>query len=284
METVDVQKEVLEEVELMGRMGYFTELRVDKETVPEGMHCYELRHGDDDGFPVSVEENVRVNYFGAVLLAETLELGKEKALQFGYEDFRYTGEQIYLPQVIGEREPEDFKDGKELAELVAEEISITEEEGRKLIGYMEGHDYCLGHMDGKLFRGDLCYEQGKVHWEPYTIDDAINVVAEWNYSLIQETETSILNTMDMDRIAEKKSYLDSLREDEQILDKMFDRTKYGKELEALAVTLAEALIEDISREGGIDAAVKKMTDQIKAGEDLLPDVSPALKKNGGRSR
>lgn len=190
METVDVQKEVLEEVELMGRMGYFTELRVDKETVPEGMHCYELRHGDDDGFPVSVEENVRVNYFGAVLLAETLELGKEKALQFGYEDFRYTGEQIYLPQVIGEREPEDFKDGKELAELVAEEISITEEEGRKLIGYMEGHDYCLGHMDGKLFRGDLCYEQGKVHWEPYTIDDAINVDNESNWLDLRQEDGS----------------------------------------------------------------------------------------------
>lgn len=284
METVDVQKEVLEEVELMGRKGYFTELRVDKDTVPEGMHCYELRYGDDDGFPVSVEENVRVNYFGAVLLAEALELGEEKALQFGYEDFGYTGEQMYLSQVTGGREPEDFKDGKEIAEFVRETFPITEEEGQKLVDYMEGHDYCLGHMDGKLFRGDLCNEQGKVHWEPYTIDDAIDAVAEWNYSLIQETETSILNTMDMDRIAEKKSYLDSLREDEQILDKMFDRTKYGKELEALAVTLAEALIEDMSRDGGIDAAVKKMTDQIKAGGDLLPDVSPALKKNGGRSR
>lgn len=78
METVDVQKEVLEEVELLGRTGYFTELRVDKETVPEEMHCYELRHGDDDGFPVSVEESVRVNYFGAVLFTETLELGNEK--------------------------------------------------------------------------------------------------------------------------------------------------------------------------------------------------------------
>ena len=50
------------------------------------------------------------------------------------------------------------------------------------------------------------------------------------------------------------------------------------------MTLAEELIADISREGGIDAAVRKMTDQIKAGEDLLPDVSPALKKDGGRSR
>lgn len=284
METVDVQKEVLEEVELMGRTGYFTELRVDKETVPEGMHCYELRHGDDDGFPVSVEENVRVNYFGAVLLAEALELGEEKALQFGYEDFGYTGEQMYLSQVTGGREPEDFKDGKELAEFVRETFSITEEEGQKLVDYMEGHGYLLGHMDGEMFRGDLCDSQDKVDWEPYTIDDAVDAVAEWNFELIKDAEAAVTNPKDMIDFANQKSRLDSLREDEQILDKMFDRTKYGKELEALAVTLAEALIEDISREGGIDAAVKKMTDQIKAGEDLLPDVSPALKKNGGRSR
>ncbi len=283
METVDVQKEVLEEVDLMGRKGYFTELRVDKGTVPEGMYCYELRHGDDDGFPVSVEENVRVNYFGAVLLAEGLELGEEKALQFGYEDFGYTGEQMYLSQVIGGREPDEFKDGKEFAEFVAEEICITEEEGQKLIGYMEGHDYCLGHMDGKMFRGDLCWEPGKVHWEPYDIEDAVNIAADWNYDLLQEAETAVLNPAD-DDYEDKKKYLNSLREDEKILDKMFDRTRYGKELDALAVMLAEELIADMSREGGIDAAVRRMADQIKAGGDLLPDVSPALKKNGGRVR
>lgn len=179
METVDVQKEVLEEVELLGRTGYFTELRVDKETVPEGMHCYELRHGDNDGFPVSVEENVRVNYFGAVLLAEALELGNEKALQFGYEDFAYTGKHMYLSQVTGGKEPDEFKDGNELAGFFKETFPMTEEEAQKLLGYMEGHEYLLGHMDGKMFRGDLCYEQGKVHWEPYTIDDAVDAVTEW---------------------------------------------------------------------------------------------------------
>lgn len=284
METVDVRKEVLEEVDLLGRKGYFTELRVDKETVPEGMHCYELRHGDDDGFPVSVEESVRVNYFGAVILAEELELGEGKALQFGCEDFGYTGEQVYLSQVIGGQEPDDFKDGKELAEFVKEIFPMTEKEGQILLGYMEGHEYVLGHMDGKMFRGDLCYEQGKVHWEPYTIDDAVDAVTEWNYDLLQEAENAVINTIDPEVLAEKRSYRDSLREDEKILDKLFDRTKYGKEIDALAVTLAEALIADISRDGGIDAAIKKMTDQIKAGEDLLPDVSPALKKNGGKSR
>ena len=284
METVDVQKEVLEEVELLGRTGYFTELRVDKETVPEGMHCYELRHGDDDGFPVSVEESVRVNYFGAVLFTETLELGKEKALQFGYEDFGYTGEQMYLSQVIGGQEPESFRDGKALAEFFKETFPMTEEEGQKLVDYMEGHGYLLGYMDGGMFRGDLCDEQDKITWEPYIIDDAVDVVTEWNFELIKDAEAAVTNPKDMIDFANQKSRLDSLREDEQILDKMFDRTTHGKAIEAIAETLAEALIADISRGGDIDAAVKNMTDQIKAGEDLLPDVSPALKKDGGRSR
>ncbi len=284
METVDVQKEVLEEVELLGRTGYFTELRVDKETVPEGMHCYELRHGDDDGFPVSVEESVRVNYFGAVLLAEALELGNEKALQFGYEDFAYTGEQMYLSQVMGEKEPDEFRDGKELAEFFKETFPMTEEEAQKLIGYMEGHEYLLGHMDGEMYRGDLCYEQGKVHWEPYTIDDAVDAVTEWNYDMIPEAEAALSNAKDRIDFANKKSYLDTLREDEKKLDKMFDRTTHGKAIEAIGTSLAEALIEDISRGGDIDATVKNLTDQIKEGVDQQPDVSTAVKKNGGKSR
>lgn len=284
METVDVRKEVLEEVDLLGRKGYFTELRVDKETVPEGMHCYELRHGDDDGFPVSVEESVRVNYFGAVILAEELELGEDKTLQFGYEDFGYTGGQMYLSQVTGGQEPENFKDGNELAAFFKETFPMTEEEAQKLLGYMEGHEYLLGHMDGEMFRGDLGYEQDKVRWEPYTIDEAIDTVAEWNYDLLQEAEASLTDAKDMIDFSNKKSYLDTLREDEQILDKMFDRTRYGKMIEAIGTSLAEAFIEDISRGGDIDAAVKNMTDQIKEAGEKRTEVSPAVKQSAGRLR
>lgn len=279
METVDVRKEMLEEVDLLGKTGYFTELRVDKETVPEGMYCYELRHGDDDGFPLSVEENVRVNYFGAVLLAEALELGEDKALQFGYEDFGYTGEQMYLSQVIGGQEPESFRAGKELAEFFKETFPMTEEDGQKLVDYMEGHGYLLGHMDDGMFRGDLCDEQDKVTWEPYTIDDAVDAVTEWNFELIKNAEAAVSNPKDMIDFANQKSRLDSLREDEQILDKMFDRTTHGKMIEAIGTSLAEAFIEDISRGSDIDAAVKNLTDRIKEA-----DVSPAVKQSAGRSR
>lgn len=44
------------------------------------------------------------------------------------------------------------------------------------------------------------------------------------------------------------------------------------------------MIEDISRGGDIDATVKNLTDQIKEGVDQQPDVSTAVKKNGGKSR
>ena len=66
---------------------------------------------------------------------------------------------------------------------------------------------------------------------------------------------------------------------------MFDRTGYGKELDALALELAEELFRDVNGKDGLDTAVKKLAEQIKAGEDTLPDVSPALKKQDmGRMR
>lgn len=290
MKKIDVGEESFEEVELAGRAGLFTELRVDKSTIPNGVYCYELRHGDDDSFPAELEENVRVNYFGSVLMAEKLELGKEGKLPIGYEDFGYTGEEMKLNAFIKKskeikgQEPDYFQCGKDLAEFLEPTFPITEEEGNRLIEYMEGHDFHLGRKDGELYRGDLCCAQGETHWEPYSIDDAVNAAFEWNDELVQEAEAALSNPKDMSDFANKKSHLDTLYKDEEILDRLFDRTKYGKELNDLAEKLMEKFLQDMDREGGIDAAIHEMAGQIKAGEDLLPDVSQALKRDMGRSR
>lgn len=45
MKRINVMEEELEVVEVLGQEALFTELRVDPATVPEGVHCYELRHG-----------------------------------------------------------------------------------------------------------------------------------------------------------------------------------------------------------------------------------------------
>lgn len=324
METVDVRKEVLEEVELMGRKGYFTELRVDKETVPEGMHCYELRHGDDEGIPVSVEESVRVNYFGAVLLSERLELGEDKALQFGYEDFGYTGEQMYPGQILKDRkkaiDTEKEQEGRDteasleyelMTELCAKgksgfvngyeilttgaaltafmdshdmDFRMTEKEAEMLCRYMDGHGYIIGQKDGQLYRGDLCSEAEKIVWEETIIDDLVDSACEWNYEFLQEARAEMENPDNFSDFVEKHSRYEDFSADEKVLDGMFERTKYETEINELAQMLADQLIRDLNSKGGIDAAVRKMTDQIKAGEDLLPDVSLTLKKNGGKSR
>lgn len=57
-----------------------------------------------------------------------------------------------------------------------------------------------------------------MHWEPYSIEDAVNAVSEWNYELLQEAEAAVSNAEDMIDFSNKKSYLNTLREDEKILD------------------------------------------------------------------
>lgn len=32
-----------------------------------------------------------------------------------------------------------------------------------------------------------------MHWEPYSIEDAVNAVSEWNYELLQEAEAAVSN-------------------------------------------------------------------------------------------
>lgn len=297
MEAVDVSKEMLEEVELLGRTGYFTELRVDKETVPEGMHCYELRHGDDDGFPASVEESVRVNYFGAVLFAEALELGEEKTLQLGYEDFAFTGEQMYLSQVQEQqpdRQQEDQRDtdghvplntGRELLKFMEENgisFPMNEKEADLICGYMDGHGYVVGHKDGQLCRGDLCAETDRTVWEETTIDDLVDSATEFNYELLQEARSFMEKPYNFTDFVDQHSRYEELCADEKILDAMFDRTKHAVMIERLAQSLADQFIQNLQSKGDIDGAVKELVQGVKGGQ-----AEAAAKQEGkqkGRSR
>lgn len=297
MEAIDVSKEMLEEVELLGRTGYFTELRVDKETVPEGMQCYELRYGDDDGFPASVEESVRVNYFGAVLFAETLELGEENARQLGYEDFAFTGEQMYLLQVQEQqpgRQQEEQRDanghvplntGRELLQFMEEKgisFPMNEKEADLICGYMDGHGYVVGHKDGQLCRGGLCAETGRTVWEETTIDDLVDSATEFNYELLQEARSFMEKTDNFTDFVDQHSRYEDLCADEKILDAMFDRTKYADVIEQMAQYLAEQFIQNLQSKGDIDGAVKEFAQGIKGGQEITATQNPEQKK--GRTR
>lgn len=88
MENIDVRKKKRAEVEVKGRMALFMEPRVIHSAVPEGMYCYALWHGEDFGLPCTIEKSVKVDdYFGTVIMVDTLALGDTDYMFVGNDDF-----------------------------------------------------------------------------------------------------------------------------------------------------------------------------------------------------
>ena len=77
MSGLDAYTEDYEHIELFNQPGLFTNGRIDRDTVPAGWYCYDLRGSDDDpNDPATVEERVTGNHAGTVLLPKPLKLNK----------------------------------------------------------------------------------------------------------------------------------------------------------------------------------------------------------------
>jgi len=55
--------------------GQFTSMRIDRDTIPEGLHAYDIRHADYDTdiFMCFVKDYVLVNHFGTFVTPKTIE-------------------------------------------------------------------------------------------------------------------------------------------------------------------------------------------------------------------
>lgn len=74
----DAKKVTYQEVTILDRPALFTECRLDKSTVPEGLYRYELRHGDEDwGDLVTLSRSIMVSYYGTVITREPFQLPVE---------------------------------------------------------------------------------------------------------------------------------------------------------------------------------------------------------------
>ena len=55
----------------------FSDLRIDRKTVPEGFFVYEIRHDDEGaGDPVEIFEHILVNFWGTVISNVPVEMRK----------------------------------------------------------------------------------------------------------------------------------------------------------------------------------------------------------------
>ena len=114
--------EQYQEIELFDKPGLFSNGRIVRDNLPEGVYCYDLRGSDyDPGEPVCVEERVVVNHAGSVLLTEPLELAEDGRLMLTEEEgLNFVGGFSTLAQFLQEQ-----KKDRHTEEVEAESISYA---------------------------------------------------------------------------------------------------------------------------------------------------------------
>ena len=114
--------EQYQEIELFDKLGLFSNGRIARDNLPEGIYCYDLRGSDyDPGDPVCVEERVVVNHAGSVLMTEPLELTEDGRLMLTEEKgLNFTGGFSTLSQFLQKQRKD-----RHTEEVEAESISYA---------------------------------------------------------------------------------------------------------------------------------------------------------------
>ena len=114
---VDVRKEEFENITLFDYPMLFTNLRCDRDTLPEGMYMYEIRHDDDGrGDPCEISPWILVNHWGTVIsnrpvsFDETSPNGKPFRMIDPENDWNYEGTTSTLEEYMELYPPEKQKD------------------------------------------------------------------------------------------------------------------------------------------------------------------------------
>lgn len=137
--------EKLDNVEIFGRPALFSNESINPETLPEGLHCYDLRGSDNDpGMPVTLENYVSVNHAGSIITAEPIEIPETGYIQLN-DSLNFTGDAAKtIKEFFAEHYPEKAKISRNTEEVQAESISYAVcayygiKTGENSFGYIAG--------------------------------------------------------------------------------------------------------------------------------------------------
>lgn len=83
---------------IFDREALFTNYRIDRSTVPEGLYAYDLRD-ECDGEICQLKSHVLVNQWGTILVREPFEDAAE-GIEVTPEDYSYEGETLTLAEFL----------------------------------------------------------------------------------------------------------------------------------------------------------------------------------------
>lgn len=130
-------------IEMFGKPALFSNGRIDRDKLPEGLYCYDLRGSDDDpGMPVTIQEHVVVNHAASVITAEPIDLTEQSFLCLGEDGLNFTGDEQTVKEFHHVVFPEKAKLSRATEEIQAESISFAVcayygiETGENSFGYL----------------------------------------------------------------------------------------------------------------------------------------------------
>ena len=163
----DANRLIYDEVTVWGVPALFTDLRVDRSTMPDDVYRYEIRYSDDyGGEPVELARGIMVDFFGTVLTREPIQLPISGGLELNEADLVFdTGGCSDLAEFqkkypVSEKDVIDFYSVNDpsLHDLY---FSRSEEQDKSA--------GCVGHLRGDFGSGKQFYTT----WWPHQ-QDALN--------------------------------------------------------------------------------------------------------------
>lgn len=95
---LDARNEYWETMNIRGVDGYFSDIRIDRNTVPSCFHFWELADADSNGEPCRYRKEILVNFFGTFITTGQLPIDDEESCTGyieGYNDW-YFGTESHL--------------------------------------------------------------------------------------------------------------------------------------------------------------------------------------------
>lgn len=70
---VNAAEESFELMEMLGQIVLFTNMRIDRDTVPKDLYVYDVRHDDDcTGEICEIKPSIMVNHWGTIICKEPI--------------------------------------------------------------------------------------------------------------------------------------------------------------------------------------------------------------------
>lgn len=174
--------------------------------------------------------------------------------------------------------------------LVQSEVRMEQDGAEIILDYMAEHGMTLAVRNQELAVLDAGEESPE--YKPYSIDDAIHDVCEWNLELIQDMEEGMKNPADQKEYNQFSDALDILKKQEKVLDGLYQQTRYEQMAQECAVEVITLAFGDISeemwerikacRQGRTERIEGKKVNRQPAGQQESPEVQAEKQQEESR--